>query len=176
MIRHLRFILFVTFTTAAASILSLVGGIGLEAVSEQLLPLVPLIVAVPALNNMVGTYASVIAAHAADPEERVLNKKQLAHALTKTIWLNILAVIVLSLLVAYQRDYMFTAGFLYKFILFISLAIVGVVASIFALTTLLDKLLERRRLNPDDILIPIVTSLADVMMLVLIALAAYFLF
>lgn len=176
MIKHLRFILFVTFTAGLASTLCMIGGLGLEAVSDQLLPLVPLIIAVPGLNDAAGNYAAIVAAHAADPAERRFTKRKLAQAITKVIWINIIGIVALSLLLAIKRGYALEAGFAVKFALFGAFAICLVVAGIFALTTLLDKVLEQRKLNPDDILIPIVTALADVLMLGLIALAAYFLF
>jgi cation transporter-like permease len=176
MTRHLRFILFVTLTTGLASTISLLGGIGLEAVASRLLPLVPLIIALPSLNDIVGDYASIIAAHASDPAERPRSKRALALAIMKVIWINVLGIVLLSLLLANRRGYIATAGFMAKFVIFVSAAIVLVVAGLFTITTVLDKVMERRQLNPDDVLIPIVTSIADVMMLGLVTLAAYFLF
>ncbi len=174
--KQLRHLLFVVVTVAGASCISLIGGVGLEAVEEKLLPLIPLIIALPALNTMVGDYAAIIAAHATDPAERVTTKKKLAHAISKAIWVNIVGLIVLSLFLAWQRDYLFTSGFIIKFVLFITISMVAVIALMFGLTALLDKLLERNKLNPDDILIPIVTSITDVIMLGFVALAAVFIF
>lgn len=176
MIKHLRFILFITFTTGLASTISLIGGIGLEAVTDRLLPLVPLIVAMPGMNDLVGDYASIIAAHASDPAERKTSKKQLIKAIASVLWINILGVIALSLLLAYHRGYVASPAFILKFILFVAASITLVVAVLISLTALLDKILERRKLSPDDILIPVVTSIADVMMLALISLGAWFLF
>ncbi len=68
----IRGFLFVVITVAAASSISLIGGFGLEVVQERILPLIPLIIAMPALNTMVGDYAAIVAAHASDPGE---NKK-----------------------------------------------------------------------------------------------------
>lgn len=175
-LRYLRHITFVVFTTGGASAISLIGGIGIESVEEKLLPLVPLLVALPALNTMVGDYAAIIAAHASDPAERTYTKRVLAKAIAKAIWVNVIGVLLLSFFVAWQRDYLFTDVFLLKFIVFVLLSMTGVVAGMFGLTALLDKFLEHEKLNPDDILIPIVTSVTDVMMLGLITLAAIFLF
>lgn len=174
--KHLRHLLFVVFTVAGASCISLIGGIGLEAVEEKLLPLIPLIIALPALNTMVGDYAAIIAAHATDPAERTTTKKKLARAISKAVWVNIVGLIVLSLILAWQRGYIFTNGFIIKFVLFIAISMVAVIALMFALTTILDKILERKKLNPDDILIPVVTSITDVLMLGFVALAAVFIF
>lgn len=173
---NLRRILFIVFTTAGASCISLIGGIGLEAVQERILPLVPLIIALPALNTMVGDYAAIIAAHAADPAERTSTKRTLARAIAKAMWVNIIGVLVLSIILAAQRGYVFSSEFLTKFTLFITGAMIGTIVLMFVITIVLDKLLEQKRLNPDDILIPVVTSITDVLMLVMVALAAVFLF
>lgn len=173
---RLRQLLFIVLTTAGASSISLIGGVGIEAVQEHILPLVPLIIALPALNTMVGDYAAIIAAHASDPAERIATKRTLAKAVAKAIWVNIIGVLLLSTIIAMQRGYLFTGIFLTKFAAFVILSMLGTVFAMLVITVILDKLLERKRLNPDDILIPIVTSVTDVLMLGLIAVAAWTLF
>lgn len=171
-----RRVLFVIITTGGASCISLIGGIGIEAVQVKLLPLVPLLIALPALNTMVGDYAAIIAAHAGDPAEGKHDKKTLAKAIAKAIWINIIGILALSVVIAAKRGYLFTTPFLIKFIIFTIVAMGGIVAVMFGLTLALEKILEHRKLNPDDILIPIVTTLSDVLMLGTIALASVTLF
>jgi cation transporter-like permease len=173
--RHHSFF-FIVLTTGLASSISLIGGIGLELVIEKLLPLIPLIVALPSLNTMVGDYAAIIAAHAGDPAEREKTKSELAHAISKSIFVNIIGVLVLSIVIAARRGYVFEPEFMIKFLLFVPISMISIVAFMFVLTTILDKLLTTKRLNPDDILIPIVTSITDVLMLGLITVAAYTIF
>lgn len=174
--KFIRRVLFVIITTGGASCISLIGGMGIEAVQAKLLPLVPLLIALPALNTMVGDYAAIIAAHAGDPAEGKHDKKTLAKAIAKAIWVNIIGVLVLSIVIAAKRGYLLNAVFLLKFGIFIFVAIGGIVAVMFGITIALEKILEHRKLNPDDILIPIVTTLTDVLMLGLVALAAITLF
>lgn len=175
-LRHFRHLLFVILTVGGASCISLIGGIGIEAVQEKLLPLIPLLIALPALNTMVGDYAAIIAAHAGDPGEQKDSKRNLAIAIAKVIWVNILGVLMLSVVIAWQRDYLFTGEFLVKFIGFVIVSMLAIVVAMFGITIVLDKALENHKLSADDVLIPIVTTLTDVMMLGLIAFAAYFLF
>lgn len=172
-IRHL---LFVAITAGAASCISLIGGIGIEAVQDKLLPLVPLMVALPALNTMVGDYAAIVAAHAGNPAEKKATKHKLAQAIARVIWVNIIGIIALSVIVAWQRDYLISMDFLLKFTGFVVVAMGSVIFSMLGITAVLDKILERHKFNADDILIPVVTTITDVMMLTLIALAAVFLF
>ncbi|MCB9822136.1 magnesium transporter [Candidatus Nomurabacteria bacterium] len=63
-----------------------------------------------------------------------------------------------------------------KYVLFVIFSILSVILIMFIITVLLDKLLKHRAINPDDILIPIVTTISDIFMLGLIALAVKFLF
>ena len=169
-------LLFSAITAGAASAISLIGGIGIEAVQHRLLPLAPLVIALPALNTMVGDYAAIIAAHAGDPADRKQSRKALARAISKAMLVNIVGVIALSLLVAWHRGYVAEADFIVKFAVFVVISFASIIAAMFMLTIGLDKLLANRQINPDDVLIPIVTSITDVGMLGLIALAALLLF
>ena len=141
-----RSFIFVAFTVACASALSLIGGIGLEYVSDRILPLIPLIIAIPGLNDLVGDYASIIAAHHGDPSESTRTKRQLIGAIFKVLGFNIISLILLSLGLAYMHGYIF------------------------------EVILKKRHINPDDLLIPVVTSLADIIMLLFVTLAVLTIF
>lgn len=172
----LRKFLFIVLTVAAASCVSLIGGLGLELVQEKILPIVPLLIAMPALNTMVGDYAAIIAAHTIDPEEDADSRKQLLKAVSKAMWVNIVGVLALSIILAAKRGYLFEQLFIVKFVFFVVAAMIGIIFLMYTITLLLDRLLETRRLSADEVLIPIVTSITDVMMLGLIALSVWLIF
>lgn len=171
-----RSFVFVAFTAALASAISLIGGIGLEAVSDRILPLVPLLIAIPGLNDLVGDYASIIAAHHGDPSENTRTKSQLLGAIFKVIGFNILFLIILSLVLAYYRGYTSDGVFIAKFSLFITSAVLLAIMVMFALAGLLEIVLKNKNINPDELLIPIITSLADIVMLLFVALAVVTIF
>jgi cation transporter-like permease len=168
--------IFIALTTAAASSLSLLGGLGLEHVSDRILPLVPLIIAIPSLNDLVGDYGTIIAAHTGDPRERTKTHRQLALAIAKVVGVNIVAIIGMSLLVAHSRGYILEASFMLRFVGFIVASIVIVVLFMFTLARLLDHFLRAWHINPDELLIPIITSVADIAMLSLVTLAVITIF
>lgn len=168
--------LFVIFSVGITSSLSLIGGLGIEVVQQKLLAIVPLLIALPGLNSMVGDYATLIAAHAGDPQEKNLSKMQLIKAMAPSLLINILFVFVASLILAVYRGFLLNPAFVIKFGLFVIFSILAVVSIMFLITLVLGKLLENRPLNPDDVLIPIVTTISDIFMLSLIALAAVALF
>ena len=84
-LRFMRTIIFIGLSAGLASCISLIGGIGLEIVADRLLPLVPLIVAMPALNTTAGDYAAIIAAHAGDPSNSKKSKAMLIRAVSKAM-------------------------------------------------------------------------------------------
>lgn len=174
--RTIRTFIIVALSCAAASSISLIGGVGLEAVSEKILPLVPMLIAIPALNDLVGSYAAVIAAHTGDPTERQRSHKELARVIYRVALYNIVAIALLSLLVASFRGYYADFDFLLRFGGFVLVSVLIVVSFMFALAGGLDRLLRNHRYNPDELLIPVVTSLADILMLGLVALAVLTIF
>ena len=171
-----RSFIFVAFTTACASALSLIGGIGLEAVASRVLPLVPLIIAIPGLNDLVGDYASIIAAHHGDPTENSRSKKELLKAIFKVVGLNVVFLILLSVGLAHARGYVTDPNFFVKFSIFIASAVSLAILVMFVLSGTLELVLKRKNINPDALLIPIITSLADVVMLLFVALAVLTIF
>lgn len=173
---RVRKILFIIFSVGGASTISLLGGLGLESVQEKILPLIPLLIALPGLNTMAGDYAAIIAAHAGNPAERNITKKQLMKVIAKVMWINIVGIILLSVMLSARRGYIFEQIFMIKFVCFIIAGIISVIAAMFVITIALDKLLEKHRLNPDDVLIPVVTTISDIFMLGLIALAVQVIF
>jgi len=175
--RHkLLAILFVIVSVGISSSLSLIGGLGIEAVSDKLLPIVPLIIILPALNSLVGDYATLIAAHAGNPKERNRSKFDLIKAMAPAIVVSCSFIIISGLFLSSQRGFALHTSFVLTYIAFIILSIIAVLAIMFFLTFLLDKILEEHKLNPDDVLIPIVTTISDIFMLGLIALSAIYIF
>ena len=172
----IKLIIVVILSVGLSSSLSLIGGLGIESVQNELIKVVPLLIALPALNSLVGDYATLIAAHAGNPAERRLSKIQLAKAISPAIAVSTSLILLLSILLAIHRKFAFTSAMLSKYVLFVIFSIFSVILIMFIITVLLDKLLKHRAINPDDILIPIVTTISDIFMLGLIALAVKFLF
>lgn len=170
--RKILMVLFVVFSVGIASSLSLLGGVGVEVVSESLLPIVPLVIVIPALNSLVGDYATLIAAHAGNPSEQKKSKKKLLYAMLPSIGVNCVFIVSMGLLLAMQQQYEVSLSFALKYTLFVVVSILLVIAAMFGLTLLMNGLLRKNKLNPDDVLIPIVTTISDIFMLGLIALSA----
>lgn len=160
----------------AASSISLIGGLSIELVAERLLPVVPLLIATPALNNMVGDYAAIIAAHIGDPAGRERSRRDLLKLLARVVLVNVVGLLILSLLLAHSRGYISSPDFVLKFGLFIAGVFAFMILSMFAISIWLERLVTRRNLDPDELLIPVVTSITDVAVLSLVAVGALILF
>ncbi len=169
-------IVLVMVSVGVASSFSLIGGLGIELVNESLLPIVPLVIILPALNSLVGDYATLIAAHAGDKSEAKNGKKKLLKAMIPSLVVSCLFIVAMGLLLGQFRGYDLNFEFIAKFGSFVIISILGVVAVMFGIALLLDMVLKNKKLNPDDILIPIITTISDIFMLGLIAFAAKFLF
>jgi cation transporter-like permease len=174
--RRLRSFIFVATTAGLASTVSLIGGIGLEHIAKRLLPLVPLLVAMPALSDMVGDYSSIIAAHTGDPKQRARSRSQLAQSILRVVGINIAGIVILSLTIAGLRGYIADGYFVIRFAVFVAAAILTIIGAMLWLNRVLDRVLIAHKYNPDDLLIPISTSLADIMMIGLVTLAVLTIF
>ncbi len=159
-----------------ASTFSLLGGIGIELVSEKLITIIPLLVSLPTLNTLVGDYATVIAAHAGDQTENSRSQAELFRAIMLSVILSVIGVIALSTALSLQRGNPFDTVLYVKFAVFVAVAVTLVVLFMYLITTIMSKVFKDKKLNPDDILIPVVTSVSDVAMLGSIAIAAQWLF
>ena len=168
--------IFALITIGVASSISLIGGIGIEMVNTELVQIVPLLIALPALNSAVGDYATIIAAHAGDPGQRKRSRKELIKAVATALSFSITFILAMSILLASHRDYQFSGDTLIKFLLFVPISMISVVIIMFFITFSLDARLLRAKWNPDDVLIAVVTTISDIFMLGMIALAVRYLF
>lgn len=163
-------------TTAAAASIGLIGGIGLQTVTDELLVITPLLLALPAINAMAGDYATVITAHLGDPETSAGDIRKLYKAMVLGVPIGAAGVIGLSLLLAYIQGYGIEASFVRTYSVFVFVSLTSVVI-ITALTSfLLNWFLAQKQLNSDDVLIPVSNVLASVLILLSVAIAAWRIF
>lgn len=153
-----------------ASFLSSVGGISLSIVKGKVLLVLPLLILLPALNNMVGDYGTIIASkfttwlYRGTIPSRWWKSKRL-RGLLKNIFLiaclySLLNAFLASLLSLYQ-------GFSLTLSIFLRVTFVGlttaatIVIFLSFLVVLVGIYLYQKRLDPDNYLIPFATALAD---------------
>ena len=158
---HRNFFMLVLISGFLASI-GLIGGIGIQSVKEELLTFTPLLIALPAMNAMAGDYATIVTAHVGDPETRKANMKKLFVALLVSIPFSIAGISAVSLFIASIQGFVISAAITRQFILYIALALTGVVLVTLIAITIINIILKKQPYSSDEVLIPIANTLASV--------------
>jgi len=153
-----------------SSSFSSIGGIGLSMVRTKILFILPLLILFPALNDMVGDYGTILASkfttwfyRGTIPSHWYRSKR------LKILIRNILAVAIfyslviasLTLLISHFENFPLTATLTLKIFLIAMIATFSLVWLLSLLIFSLGMLLYRRKVDPDNNLIPFATSLAD---------------
>ncbi len=153
-----------------ASCLSSIGGISLSFTREKILLILPLLILLPALNNMVGGYGTIIASkfttwlyRGTIPPHWWKSKR--LRSLFKNIFLiaclySFLNAGLASALSFYQ-DFPLTLSVFLRVLLIGVVTTTAIVFFLSFLVILIGIYLNRRRLDPDNYLIPFATALAD---------------
>lgn len=162
--------------SAATAAIDLIGGVSLEASEASLISLAPLLVALPAMYAVTGNFSSIIAAHLSDPEIYPARMRRLMLALLLGVPLSALGVTFISLLVAYFQHYALTKPLIIHYLLFYVVSLVALIFLVFVASYVGNKLLQKSRINSDDVLINVMSNTSPVVMLLGLALAAHFYF
>lgn len=163
-------------TSVATASIALLGGIALQYVTNDLLLITPLFVALPALNAMSGDLATIVTAHIGDPETSPASKRKLFFAMLVTVPTSALATVAIGLTISYSRGYPLDNEFVKSYSWFVLGSLSAIVLITAGTSVLLNKLLIKHRYNSDDVLIPVANVLASVLILLCVSLAAWRIF
>lgn len=153
-----------------ATILSLVAGLFLRGITDNLMMITPLIILLPALNGMVGNYGIIMvskfttALYENKVNAIVFNTKFVKHLFKEILPIAILTAIYIAILatyIAYLKGFIFTIGTLWKIIAITLATTITLVLFEFVLSVIGGVYVYHKKMNPDDVLIPIITSIAD---------------
>ena len=155
-----------------AAIISSIGGIGLENAREKLAAILPLLIMIPALNDMIGDYGTIISSKFTtmiytgkvsvgaealkSPELGKLARIIFIAAFISAIYMGFI-----SYAIAYYNGFAFSAGTLMKVVGAAVLSTTILVLTIFFVSVFAGIYVYRRREDPNNFLIPITTALAD---------------
>ena len=157
------------------ALISSVGGIALQSVEEKIVAIAPLLILMPALNNLVGSFGTLVSSKfttllytgkipLAKSKEHLISL-MFAIAFVSSIYLGIA-----SVLLGAFYGYPFTYTVLLKIIgisVFATLLLVGFVSLI---SIALGVYIFKKNEDPNNFLIPISTSVADVGSMIILAL------
>jgi len=168
-----------------ASVISSIGGIGLEALKAKIAGLIPLIIMIPALNDMIGDFGTIISAKFTHLLYQGKISKHWWQSYELGDQFRIIATIalfaafylgVVSVIVAYFQGAQINVVEALKVIAIAFMSTATLVLSIFFLAITGGIWVYKRGKDPSNFLIPMTTSAADLSSLILFALFVHFLF
>lgn len=153
-----------------ASIISSFGGFAIEEIKTIFISIMPLIIMLPALNDMIGDYGTIISSrfstmlHEGKIDKEWWFNKELIKLFLQIIIISVLLVVAgsaISLAVSAFSGYASSAAIAYK-LLFINIIDVALFVSILFLVAIFAGIyLYKKQEDPNNFLIPITTSIAD---------------
>lgn len=173
------------FALVIAFAFGIVGGVSLQALESNFVFLLPLIILLPSLNGMVGNYSMIMVSRLSTLlfTKGVLRnwwKLEDIHKIIRTIFivalLSSIYIGTASSFIAYLKGFSLTTGAVVKVLqvsLFTTLVMVGIVIIISATSVLY---VYKRKEDPNNLVMPIMTSVADLGTILVFALMVRLIF
>ena len=161
-----------------ASIISSIGGIGMESITAQLLVVTPLLILMPAMNDMVGDFGCIVSSKFTTmlylgKVGRKWWRSRHLHSLFLIILVSsfIMSVFigVAASVIAYWQGFSLTFDVFLKILSIAVMSNLIIVAIIFCISIIGGLGIYRKREDPNNFLIPIATSVADLLNLLIFA-------
>ena len=154
-----------------ASAISSLGGIGIESLRSQVVWLVPVIILIPALNDMIGDFGAIIAQRFTTMlykkeihEKKWLKDRKIHHLFFVIMGIAVLAALyaaMVSYFIAIAKGFPFEWWLLGRILLMGLLTTITLVIIIFFVSIIGGFYVYKKRHDPDNYLIPIATAIAD---------------
>ena len=165
------------------SLLSSFGGLSLEFIKAKLSVALPLIIILPALADMVGDAGTIVVSKITT--YFYIGKLKTDNKIPKFIYnlfllllgiFSISAVYItfLALFIGYLKGFNFNAAFAFKMLFIVLVTTSTIILIIFSVALVGGRYAFKRNIDPDDLLIPITTSIADLGSLIVFSLLVFF--
>lgn len=153
-----------------ASIISSFGGLALESIKSTFITIIPLIILLPTLNDMIGDYGTIISSRfSAMLHENKIRERWWLNKEVRLLSVQIMVVAVItallsaviSLILSSYSSYTANAAVAAKIILITLIDVVVLVIILFLTSVSAGLYFYRKKEDPNNLLIPITTSVAD---------------
>lgn len=154
-----------------ASLLSTLGGFGIESIKQNIIFLLPLLILLPALNDMTGDYGAIIASrfttmlYLKHIKEKNWWKSHQLHRMLGEVFIigtfSAIYITVLASVIAWFKDFPVTWDVFQKILLIALSTTWLLVFVLFVVCVLGGFYVYKKKHDPDNYLIPLATSLAD---------------
>ena len=168
-----------------ASILSSIGGIALHGAQDKIIAVLPLLILLPALNDMIGTFGTIISSkfttmcYTGKIKENPLKSRYIRDLFVTVMTVGILSALyigVFAYFIAYTKGFEFTFVLFFRVIGVSVLATLILVSFIFAISVILGMRICKKGEDPSNFMIPLSTSIADLCNLAFLSAMAVLLF
>lgn len=168
-----------------SSTITIIGGIGLAVIDKKLYFLLPVLITMPALADMVGDFSTIIASKSVALIEQKKLPRHWEHSKVilglafNMLWIALLYSLIIglvSLLIAAWQGFPIEGLFVAKFVFILGLINILMVLFLIIFSIRIGILVAYHGHDPDNFLIPITTSMADVGVLLLFSVMVYLFF
>ncbi len=169
-----------------ASIISSIGGLALEQTKILFVSLIPLIILIPILNTLIGDYGIIISSRFSTMllEGKIKPNNLFKSPELKKLFFQIFLIAILvnlissimALIISIMANYNLTLISAAKIILISTLSVTMLVPILFIVSIIAGMYFYKKQEDPNNLLIPITTSIADFGNMILLALLISFLF
>lgn len=154
-----------------ASLISSLGGVGLESVNAKLVALLPILILMPAMNDMMGDFGAIISSRIATLLYlgKLKEKKWWRSHVAGDLFISVGIVAVLSAVyigllsgaIALFKGFDLNAFFLLKLVIVTVMTTLLLVVFMFWLSATAGFYIFKKNEDPSNFLIPLTTSIAD---------------
>ncbi len=152
-----------------ASVLSSLGGLALEQIKEIFLSVLPLIILLPTMNTLVGEFGTIFASRFSTmlheqgitPKIFIPELKQLWNQVLVISVMTTLLTVLLAVLISYLSNFEFSMIVTLKILIIALLTNFIMVATLFLIGVWAGRHFYRKKEDPNNLLIPLLTSVAD---------------
>lgn len=164
------------------SIISALGGVGLQGIREKIFTILPLLILFPALNGMVGNFGAIFASrYTTLLYENKIGKGGSMNKALKEIYSQILKVSIISAFYISTLSFVVSMikGFEFDPLLYLKILMITVITTIFLVTLIsfvsvhAGNYFVKKKEDPDNLLIPITTAIADFGAMILLSLLIF---
>lgn len=158
------------FILIFASVLSSLGGLSLEYIKGIFISIMPLIILMPTLNDMIGDYGTIVSSRFSTMlHEGKIKGKWWMNKELKKLFLQLLLISAITtsictgvaLLISNYYGYGFTKGLASKIFLICLSDVLIIVIILFLIAIFSGLHIYRKKEDPNNFLIPLTTSFAD---------------
>ncbi len=167
------------------SILSSIGGMALKTIEEKLIVLLPFVIALPALNDLIGDFGIIITSkfttflYEGKMKGKLKKSKFIRHLFKNTFLIALFSAFYLSfviLIISYLKKFSMDQTFIIKFIVVMTLSILILYITIFLISIIGSYYVYKKNKDPDLVLIPLTTAIADLGAMIILAVLIFFIF